>query len=131
MSYKDRNKQQAYQAGYLAGKRMTWLQDHGPCAQCGSWDRLELDHIDPAQKVTHRVWSLAKPARDAELAKCQVLCSRCHKEKHRLLTAKPLVHGTSNGYQKHRCRCDACRTANNVRVRRWKSKQKPQEGTAA
>jgi hypothetical protein len=39
---------------------------------------LELDHVDPALKVSHRVWSWARERREAELAKCQVLCHDCH-----------------------------------------------------
>ncbi|MEM1416560.1 MAG: HNH endonuclease [Myxococcota bacterium] len=53
------------------------------CVKCGSVERLELDHIDPAQKVTHSIWSWSQARREAEIAKCQVLCRRCHKRKTR------------------------------------------------
>jgi hypothetical protein len=39
---------------------------------------MEVDHIDPALKVSHRVWSWSPPRRAAELAKCRVLCGVCH-----------------------------------------------------
>lgn len=131
MGYKNPDVQRAYQAGYLAGRRQTWLQENGPCRQCQSWEGLELDHIDPATKTTHRVWSLSKAERDEELKKCQVLCRRCHREKTNATLAKPLVHGTRHGYAKHGCRCDACREENNKRARAWRDKWKLREGTPA
>ena len=70
-----------YQARWVRNRRLTWLKEHGPCVQCGSWDDLELDHKDPTQKVTHNVWSWSQERRDQELAKCQVLCEECHKQK--------------------------------------------------
>jgi len=48
------------------------------CAHCGSGEHLEFHHEDPAQKVSHRVTSWAPARQRAELAKCMVLCHRCH-----------------------------------------------------
>jgi hypothetical protein len=42
---------------------------------------LELDHKDHRQKVSHTIWSWSMERRDAELAKCQVLCHDCHLDK--------------------------------------------------
>jgi hypothetical protein len=66
---------------------------NGPCCKCGSWERLEVDHRNPEEKHLNprALWSLSpqNPRRIAELAKCQVLCHECHKEKTRpLLAAK-------------------------------------------
>lgn len=61
--------------------RCDWLEANGPCKQCGSWSWLEVDHIIPEDKENHAVWSWKKERRDAELAKCQVLCHDCHKIK--------------------------------------------------
>lgn len=121
MSYKDPDIQRAYQAGYIAGRRQLWLQEHGPCVKCGSWDNLEVDHIDPEQKETHYVWSLNKEDRERELAKCQVLCRTCHREKTAAMFRKPLVHGTTNAYNQKRCRCDECRAWNAERNRRLRN----------
>lgn len=79
-------------------------------------DNLEVDHIDPDQKISHKVWSWAKPRRDAELAKCQVLCNKCHKNKtletFRTITRCPQGHEYTieNTYFKHGRRriCRAC-----------------------
>ena len=29
-------------------RRQEWLSDNGPCVSCGTWDNLEIDHIDPS-----------------------------------------------------------------------------------
>lgn len=124
MGYKNRDKQREFQRFWIEKVRHLWFLANGPCKGCGSWDDLELDHIDPAEKTTHRVWSLRPEKRQAELTKCQALCHACHKAKTIAQFSKPLVHGTLNGYSKHRCRCDACREANTERVRRWKANRR-------
>jgi len=62
-------------------RRQEWLKANSPCKVCGSWDNLEVDHIDPATKVHHSVWSWSAKRRIAELAKCQTLCEKCHLQK--------------------------------------------------
>lgn len=81
MAYKDPEVQRAYQREWMKRRRDEWIAQNGPCAQCGSQDRLQVDHLDPALKLSHRVWSWAKEKREAELAKCQVLCCSCHHAK--------------------------------------------------
>lgn len=51
------------------------------CSNCNSQENLELDHIDPALKVCHKIWSWNEKRRLNELSKCQVLCKKCHREK--------------------------------------------------
>lgn len=70
-----------YQLTWMRNRREKWLQENGPCRHCGSWERLEVDHVDPSQKITNRVWSWAKEKREAELRKCQILCHACHLRK--------------------------------------------------
>lgn len=110
MPYKDPEKQREYQRNRLARTRKAWLKENGPCAICGSDDNLEVDHIDQSKKVDHRVWSWAEHRRLAELAKCQVLCSGCHKEKTAADYLSRIDHGLTM-YEKHRCRCEVCRLA--------------------
>lgn len=68
-----------YQRRWLKRRRQEFIKSQGGiCRACGRTDRLEIDHIDPATKLSHRVFSWATDRREAELAKCQVLCKRCH-----------------------------------------------------
>jgi 5-methylcytosine-specific restriction endonuclease McrA len=78
MPYSNKEKQIAYQNTWIKKRRAEWLAANGPCVMCGSNDRLQVDHIDPSKKLTHRVWSWSETRRLQELAKCQVLCFSCH-----------------------------------------------------
>lgn len=95
----------------MAARRAAWIADNGPCRQCGSSDRLEVDHIDPEQKK-HKIsalWSWSAARRAAELAKCQVLCFRCHKDKSAAFLEAKIVHGSERMYRIKHCRCEPCR----------------------
>ena len=99
-----------YQREWMAGRRAEWFEDK-VCANCGSPDRLELNHKDPKQKVTHRIWSWSKERRDEELAKCEALCYDCHKAvTKQQQNSKPINHGTRSGYQRG-CRKHCCAEA--------------------
>lgn len=122
MGYKNADKQRDYAKNWLAERRARWLNDNGPCQKCGSTDRLEVDHVDPEQKISHNVWSWSVERREEELKKCQVLCNSCHKEKSReeQRTAK---HGSAGMYAApNRCRCPLCRAWNNARRARQRVK---------
>lgn len=73
----------AYISQLRSKRRNEWLSANGPCAKCGSELALEIDHIDPSQKTASPgdVWFWNKEKREAELAKCQVLCHSCHAKK--------------------------------------------------
>lgn len=110
-----REKQRAYQRSWLRKRREAWLRVNGPCVKCGSDHEMEVDHIDPAGKVSHAVWSWSAERRRAELAKCQVLCAECHKAK--TAAQRPRAeHGTRSRYVAG-CRCCECRAANNAYAR--------------
>jgi 5-methylcytosine-specific restriction endonuclease McrA len=109
----------ARRADYMAGKS---------CVVCGTTESLEVDHIDPAEKVSHRIWTWAIPRRDAELAKCQILCTEHHLEK--TIAQRPIPeHGTVSRYtsKKHKCRCEPCRSANRERCALNRAKQVERE----
>lgn len=118
MPYKDPEVQRAYQRERVARTRAEWLAENGPCKRCGTWDDLQVDHIDGSQKVSHNVWSWSKSRREAELDKCQVLCQDCHLEKSRENDEQPpaTTHGTRTMYRYHGCRCAECRAWNAARV---------------
>lgn len=107
--YSDPNAQREYQRKWMAKRREEWFVLNGPCVDCGSWTKLELDHVDPARKVSHKVWSWSLVRRTAELAKCVVRCEDCHLKRTRQQVTLPLEHGTLRMYQYHECRCDTCK----------------------
>ncbi len=102
-------------------RRVDWFAANGPCRYCGSWDRLELDHIDPATKVHHAIWTWRAERRETELAKCQPLCHDCHKRKS-IEAGRSLEHGAIGMYE-HGCRCDLCRKYQRDRVYAWRLKK--------
>jgi hypothetical protein len=112
-----------YKRLWAAKRRADFMQGKS-CVVCGTTQSLEVDHIDPTQKVSHRIWTWAIARRDAELAKCQILCTEHHKEKTRADRPIP-EHGTISRYGgAHKCRCDLCRKANAERKKLNEAKKK-------
>lgn len=96
------------------------------CVRCGSTENLHLDHIDPNDKATHRIWHWSQERRDVELAKCQVLCQQCHMRKS-VEVDWPMLRGydrTSHGLAGYRrgCKCAVCRAGERDRMRRHRAK---------
>lgn len=69
-----------YQRRWMEQRRKQFFTGKS-CVQCGSKERLELDHVDPELKLHHVIWSWKESRRAAEIKKCQVLCHDCHKQK--------------------------------------------------
>ena len=121
MGYKDPERQREYQRVWIAKRREKWLDDKS-CVICGSTDRLEIDHIDRSQKWKHNFWSYSWDKINAELAKCQVLCWKHHKDKtvSELKRQEPYEHGTNLGYAKMKCGCAPCKTAKREYQRQYR-----------
>ncbi len=81
MPYRDREAQRDYQRRWMAARRQEFLGGKS-CTFCASIENLEIHHFDPGAKVHHAIWSWAQPRREAELAKCIVLCRDCHTRRH-------------------------------------------------
>jgi 5-methylcytosine-specific restriction endonuclease McrA len=89
MPYEDKDKQREFQRNWVAKRRADWFSNKS-CVRCGSQEDLQIDHIDPKTKShllkslhNNAIWSWSEKRREDELAKCQVLCDPCHKEKTR------------------------------------------------
>ena len=80
----------------------------GICVGCGTTDGLEFHHKDPTIKSfgVGEFWSISKAKLTAELEKCELRCSKHHKEFH------ASKHGTVGCYRHQKCRCDLCLAAN-------------------
>ncbi len=112
MPFKNHQDLLAYQRKWMADRRHSFFHDKS-CVECGSTHELELDHIDPGQKVDHRIWNWSKERQEVELAKCQVLCESCHLIKTKKWYELRRKHGSHTMYTRG-CRCVECK-ANEVR----------------
>lgn len=82
MPYKNLGDKREYQARWCRENRLAAIEFlGGVCVVCGTTLNLEVDHKDPANKVSHRIWSWSKERRLGELEKCQVLCVAHHLDK--------------------------------------------------
>jgi len=121
----DPERMRVYKREWMARRRAEFFEDKA-CVGCGATDRLELDHVDPATKLHHAIWSWANERREAEIAKCLVRCRACHIARHQRETQQ---HGTVSRYQAG-CRCDPCRAAKAAKNRRERDRRKAQPGSA-
>lgn len=110
MPYKNPAKRLEYQREWYAARRAKGLEMlGGKCALCESTEDLELDHIDPATKFTHRIFSYSWARIEAELKKCQILCAPCHFQKTLLfISTAGGTWATRKNHHKKGCGCRSC-----------------------
>lgn len=128
MGYKDPDRQRAYQREWLARRRAQWFEGR-VCVDCGSIERLELDHIDPMTKASHNIWSWSWKRIAEETAKCQVLCRACHEIKSAeelwiIREIGPYIHGQYSCYTSGGCRCEKCRRAQRDYSRMYRARKR-------
>ena len=122
MPYKNKDKQREYNRRWLAARRSSFFKDK-KCINCGSCQSLELDHVNPDEKVTHRIWSWSEKKRNIEIKKCQVLCSSCHKKKTRSQRKIKAVHPSKTTYN-NGCRCLECKRVMRDHFRQYRARKK-------
>jgi len=121
---------QRYSKAHYEERRALWFAENGPCVECGSWERLEVDHIDPEQKVSSGFWLWAEERREVELSKCRPLCYLCHQKRSVVQRREAAIkagrvarHGTYSCYVSQKCRCEVCRAANTEYGRQFRQKR--------
>ncbi|KDQ65704.1 hypothetical protein DT87_00150 [Streptomyces sp. NTK 937] len=126
MPYADPERRKRYAREWAAKRRATFFEGR-TCQECGGADRLELDHVDPTLKVSHSIWSWSQVRREAEIAKCQVLCFPCHRRKSCIERGyhEPGSHGRQ-GYE-NGCRCTECRAGNAAHARTVRANRKARQ----
>jgi 5-methylcytosine-specific restriction endonuclease McrA len=125
-------KKREYQRAWLLARRNRGVALLGSCcADCGSFDNLEFDHIDPETKDsrlkgsdrgTGSLWSWSWERIEIELAKCQLLCTACHKKKSSIgkrTRVCPQGHDKDIVGRDYRGKCKEC---NRLRMRIYRSK---------
>lgn len=105
-------------------RRDEWMEREGPCRDCGTWEQLEVHHVDPSQKEPMRLWCVSRNRRERELAKCIPLCQACHHRRHGRSAPGTLNHGTLTAYNKKKCRCTKCAEFVRLYMREYRQKQK-------
>jgi hypothetical protein len=125
MPYADRDTKRQYDLDRYYRLRTEFFSGRR-CAICGGDDGLELHHLDPGTKESHRVWSWSRARREAELVKCTVLCRWCHTELHAETLRKSPRHGTTSSYRRG-CRCDVCRKHHAARMSNYRHRKVAQE----
>lgn len=118
------SKKQSALASKREHRRIWIARLGGKCVECGTTERLEFDHIDPATK-SFRVSEFFCRKVDGlseEMAKCQLLCKSHHVEKTmRERGLAPSPHGSRNRYKHHGCRCPECKAGECARKRRQRA----------
>ena len=123
MPYKATERQRAFQGSWVWRRRMAWVLENGPCQVCGSSQDLRVVFKDPKDKVMKvaSIWSRKEEDRVRLLAKCQVLCTVCAKDK-RKVERQP-EHGEVGRYDQS-CRCPLCREAKRIAMAEYRARKK-------
>ena len=131
MPYANPAKKLEYQREWYAARREEGVGLlGGKCIQCGATEDLEFDHIDPATKVTHRIWSWSWARINGELAKCQLLCVPCHFEKTLIfISTSGGLCATRKNHHKKGCGCRSCCNMRSAEVSAVFRKRTPIEST--
>lgn len=97
----------------MSGKRQRWIEEHGPCRNCGDWADPTIDHVLRSDKSdllkrsgggTGPIWGWPEARRNAELAKCQVLCLTCHRIKSKIENLQDAIEQFRDEYRDRRDR---------------------------
>jgi len=118
MPFKNPAKKLEYQRNWYSARRLQGIESlGGKCAQCGATEDLEFDHVDPALKWKHRIWSYSWKRINEELAKCQLLCATCHEAKTiAFISTAGGTWKTRKNHHKKGCGCRSCQAMRSAEV---------------
>ncbi len=105
----------------VKARKELYFKTNGPCCKCGSWIKLQLDHVDRLRKISHNIRGWEKEKRSTELLKCQILCHECRKKKTILECYPERKHGSQTMYEAG-CRCQSCRASNAKTKRNYRAR---------
>jgi len=108
--YKDKIKQREYCRKWVENRRKDFFKDK-LCHACNYKKKLELHHLNPEEKISHKIWSWSKEKREEEIKKCVILCYDCHKVVTSMQRFMKVEHGGLTMYNKYKCRCAICKEA--------------------
>ena len=107
----------------------TWILGD-ECIYCGTGKDLQFDHIDTSKKeftitlyIRWYPWDIIM----RELAKCQLLCKKCHNCKTREENGAA-DHGGWSMYKYHGCRCNTCKDFYSGYMKEYKRKWRLRQG---
>ena len=108
-------------------RRAAAIKFLGGSCKCGATKRLEFDHVDRNSKKFEiaKLWGIAEAEFWKEIAKCQLLCKKCHEAKTLIDLGQRSAknrHGTLSSYRY--CRCALCCEAKAEYMRNWHRKNR-------
>lgn len=109
-----------YQKNWFKAKRQKFINLlGGKCVECSVSDNLHFHHKNKHEKEfsINAILSYNDEFILKELQKCELLCEKCHKDKHKLR----IIHGTSTSYS-YGCRCDECKKANTLKRAEYRAR---------
>jgi len=123
---KDLVKMRNYQLDWMKDRRKNFIEKMGPCVFCGEteFEKMAIHHLDPNEKIDHKIWSWSPERIESELIKCVSMCQKCHRQFHALLMKKCPEHGTLHAYGQYKCRCEKCREAKAEEARKYRAMAK-------
>lgn len=127
MPFKNPAKRLEYAREWYAARRVRAIESlGGKCVVCGDTEDLEFDHIDPATKVSHRIFSWSWARIEEELKKCQLLCAKHHQDKTiAYISTAGGTWATRKNHHKKGCGCTSCRNMRSAEVGAMLKTQQP------
>ena len=97
----------------------------GECVECGSTEDLQFDHRNRRRKefsLATAMWHVSRERFIAEVKKCRLLCTPCHKKHSADQLSVPHGGGVSG---KKNCSCAPCKARKAQYMKNWARVMRP------